>query len=245
MATQPQELPPLTRKREGQHGPFSDQITLKSAFFGALSNAETIRKGKGKGRGRGKGKGRHPGGSAAGSTNAEDYIYGNKVEIQQVKCHFCQQTNIEGTHKCQSCFKWLIAWSDGRIATEVCRMEIVAKKTNKVFSLDKIDFEKQPRSQRVSDRTRADLRRAGRSNFGNLKDAAQTHAGRYGKMGVVSIRFRIECNVILTILSTTPWHRSPQTVANSWKSWPSACRPTWADHEKRGKSNWEQVSAQG
>ena len=133
----------------------------------------------------------------------------------------------------------------GRIATEVCRMEIVAKKTNKVFSLDKIDFEKQPRSQRVSDRTRADLRRAGRSNFGNLKDAAQTHAGRYGKMGFVSIRFRIEWNVILTILSTTPWHRSPQTVANSWKSWPSACRPTWADHEKRGESNWEQVSAQG
>ena len=71
-------------------------------------------KAKGKGRGRGKGKGRHPGGSAAGSTNAEDYIYGNKVEIQQVKCHFCQQTNIEGTHKCQSCFKWLIAWWENR-----------------------------------------------------------------------------------------------------------------------------------
>ena len=68
--------------------------------------------------------------------------------------------NIEGTHKCQSCFKWLIAWSDGRIATEVCRMEITAKKTNKVFSLDKINFEKQPRGQRVSDRTRADQRRA-------------------------------------------------------------------------------------
>ena len=32
-------------------------------------------------------------------------------------------------------------------------MEITAKKTNKVFSLDKIDFEKQPRAQRVSDRT--------------------------------------------------------------------------------------------
>ena len=57
-------------------------------------------------------------------------------------------------------------------------MEITAKKTNKVFSLDKIDFEKQPRAQRVTDRTRADQRRAGRSNFGNLKDAAQTHAGR-------------------------------------------------------------------
>jgi hypothetical protein len=39
-------------------------------------------------------------------------------------------------------------------------MEITAKKTNKVFSLDKINFEKQPRGQRVSDRTRADQRRA-------------------------------------------------------------------------------------
>lgn len=38
----------------------------------------------------------------------------------------------------------------GRIATEVCRMEIVAEKTSGVFALDKVDFEKQPRSQRVS-----------------------------------------------------------------------------------------------
>ena len=71
-------------------------------------------------------------------------------------------------------------------------MEISAKKTNKVFSLDKIDFEKQPRAQRVSDRTRADQRRAGRSNFGNLKDAAQTHAGRYTKLGFKSIQDRME-----------------------------------------------------
>ena len=71
-------------------------------------------------------------------------------------------------------------------------MEITAKKTNKVFSLDKIDFEKQPRAQRVTDRTRADQRRAGRSNFGNLKDAAQTHAGRYGKLGFKSIQDRME-----------------------------------------------------
>ena len=71
-------------------------------------------------------------------------------------------------------------------------VEITAKKTNKVFSLDKIDFEKQPRAQRVTDRTRADQRRAGRSNFGNLKDAAQTHAGRYGKLGFKSIQDRME-----------------------------------------------------
>ena len=186
----PEELPPLTRRREGSSGPIEDQVTLRMASFGALSNAETIRKGKG--RGKAGGKGSRPGGQAQRSTNAEDYIYSTKLEMQQVKCHHCGEPNIEGTHKCQSCFKWLIAWSDGRIATEVCRMEITAKKTNKVFSLDKIDFEKQPRAQRVSDRTRADQRRAGRSNFGNLRDAAQTHYGRYVKLGFKSIQDRME-----------------------------------------------------
>ena len=190
MTNTPEELPPLLRRREGPSGPFEDKVTLKMASFGALSNAETIRKGKGRGKGRGKGS--RPGGQAQRSTNAEDDIYSTKIEMQQVKCHFCGEKNIEGTHKCQSCFKWLIAWSDGRIATEVCRMEITAKKTNKVFSLDKIDFEKQPRAQRVSDRTRADQRGAGRSNFGNLKDAAQTHAGRYAKLGYKSIQDRME-----------------------------------------------------
>ena len=190
MTNTPEEFPPLLRRREGPSGPFEDKVRLKMASFGALSNAETIRKGKGRGKGRGKGS--RPGGQAQRSTNAEDYIYSTKIEMQQVKCHFCCEKNIEGTHKCQSCFKWLIAWSDGRIATEVCRMEITAKKTNKVFSLDKIDFEKQPRAQRVSDRTRADQRRAGRSNFGNLKDAAQTHAGRYSKLGYKSIQDRME-----------------------------------------------------
>ena len=95
--TEAEDLPPLVRKREGVYGPFSDTITLKTPRFGILSNAETIRKGKGRGKGRGKGN--HPGGSAGGSTNAVDYLYSKKVEIQQVRCHFCQEENIEGTHK--------------------------------------------------------------------------------------------------------------------------------------------------
>lgn len=66
------------------------------------------------------------------------------------------------------------------------------QETNGVVALDKIDFEKQPRSQRVSDRTRADQRRAGRSNFGNLRDAAQAHAGRYAKLGFTSIKDGME-----------------------------------------------------
>ena len=99
---------------------------------------------------------------------------------------------MEGIHKLQSCFKCLVAWFDGRIATQVCRLERHGQETNGVVALDKIDFEKQPRSQRVSDRTRADQRRAGRSNFGNLRDAAQAHAGRYAKLGFTSIKDGME-----------------------------------------------------
>ena len=61
MTTRPEELPPLVR-REGQNGPFEDKVTLKTASFGAPSNAETIRKGKGRSKGRGKGS--RPGGPA-------------------------------------------------------------------------------------------------------------------------------------------------------------------------------------
>ena len=56
MTDSPEELPPLLRRREGTSGPFEDKLTLKMASFGALSNAETIRKGKGRGKGKGKGK---------------------------------------------------------------------------------------------------------------------------------------------------------------------------------------------
>ena len=56
ITTTPEELPPLLRRREGPSGPFEDRLTLKMASFGALSNAETIRKGKGRGKGKGKGQ---------------------------------------------------------------------------------------------------------------------------------------------------------------------------------------------
>lgn len=183
MTTKPEDLALLTRKREGQQGPFSDQVTLKTAYCRALSNAETIRKGKG--RGKGKGLGRHPGGSAAGSTNAEDYIFNNKIEMQQVKCHFCQANNIEGTHKCQSCFKWLAGW----------QLRYAGWK-----SWPRRPMECSPWIRSTSRSNQEvngflivpDQPRAGRSNFGNLKDAAQTHASRYGKMGYTSIQDRME-----------------------------------------------------
>ena len=58
MTTRPEALPPLVRRREGQNGPFEDKVTLKTASFGALSNAEAIRRGKGS----------RSGGPAVGST---------------------------------------------------------------------------------------------------------------------------------------------------------------------------------
>ena len=42
------DIPPILRKREGANGQFNDVINLKSAHFGALSNAQAIKKGKGK-----------------------------------------------------------------------------------------------------------------------------------------------------------------------------------------------------
>eukprot|EP00435_Cladocopium_sp_Y103_P069817 s912_g34.t1 len=181
LTDEPKRLPPVNRVREGKDGLIKDQIELRSGYFGALSLADTVRWGKGKGRG--KGKGSHPGGKAVeNSRNPDDYIFNRKLEQQPVPCHFCKAENIEGTHKCQSCFRWLVGWTDGRIATEVCRLERTAKMNNGIFALDKIDFEKQPRAQRVSDR----------SNFGNVRDAATTHAGRYAKLGFVSIRDRME-----------------------------------------------------
>ena len=188
MISDPQGLPSLERKREGAHGLIIDTVEFQSAFFGALTNAQIIRKGVFMRKGRG--KGRHPGGSAEGSRNSEDYHV--KLQTKRPPCHVCNQPNIEGTHKCQHCFKWLIGWTDGRIGTEVCRLESTAKHTNGIFSLDRIDFEKQPRAQRISDRTRADQRRAGRSNFAMVRSAAATHAGRYAKLGFKSILDRIE-----------------------------------------------------
>ena len=190
MISDPERLSTLERKREGADGLIIDSIDFQNAFFGALTNAQIIRKGPFMRKGRG--KGRRPEGSAEGSTNSEDYLYNVKIQSRWPPCHFCQKTNIEGMHKCQHCFKWLIGWTDGRIATEVIRLENTAKKTNGVFSLDRIDFDKQPRAQRINDRARADQRRAGRSNFATVRSAALTHAGRYAKLGYKSILDRME-----------------------------------------------------
>ena len=96
MISDPERLPDLERKREGAHGLIIDRIEFQSAFFGALSNAQTIMKGKGKG------KRRHPGGPAAGSMNCEDYLFNIKIQSKWTPCHFCNKTNLEGAHKCHT-----------------------------------------------------------------------------------------------------------------------------------------------
>ena len=118
MTSDPERLPTIERKREGPHGLIVDTIEFQSAFFGALTNAQIIRR-------KGKGKGRHPGGSAEGSMNSEDYLHNVKIQTRRPPCHFCNQPNIEGTHKCQHNFKWLIGWTDGRLGTEVCKWDLL------------------------------------------------------------------------------------------------------------------------
>ena len=77
-----ERMPEVERRREGAHGLIIDKITFQTAFFGALSNAQIIRKNKGRGRGRGS---CYPGGSAEGSvTSADDYIFNITVETRNM-----------------------------------------------------------------------------------------------------------------------------------------------------------------
>ena len=82
-----------TRKREGAKGQFNDLINLKTAHFGALSNALVVKKGKGKG----KGNTGLSQGMASSSKKASDYIHNIKIQMNMVKCQFCQAENLEGT----------------------------------------------------------------------------------------------------------------------------------------------------
>jgi len=105
--------------------------TYLFAFYAAVSNSEVIEgRGKGKGQNRGKGKGRHPGGKAGVITQMKienlryrDCVTAQKVTIPFGKCDKCDHNMLDGTAKCPSCYVSMEAWSDNRIATEVCRLE--------------------------------------------------------------------------------------------------------------------------
>ena len=227
MISDPERLPALERKREGAHGLIIDSIEFQSAFFGALSNAQTIRKGKRKG------KRRHPGGSAAGSMNSDDYIFSIKIQSKWAPCHFCEKTNFEGTHKSQHCFKWLVGWTNGRIGTEVCRLESTAKATKGVFALD-----------RYLRSTRRLIREEPGEATVRQSKTPQPHMPE-GMPNLDSNRFKTELNVTPTTCSMLPGLRSPLTVVNFWRSSQSVSLRISGCHATIVKSNWEQVSSQG
>ena len=90
--TEPIDILPITRKRECAKGQFNDVIHLKTAPFGALSNAQIVKKGKGKGTG----KSRLSEGMASSSKNASDYIHNIKIQINMVKCQSLSSGELGG-----------------------------------------------------------------------------------------------------------------------------------------------------
>lgn len=95
-------------------------------------------RGRGKGWNRGKGKGRHPGGKAGIITQMKienlryyrDCVTAQKITVPFTSCEKCSQNMLDGTAKCPSCYISMEAWSDNRIATEVCRLESRAAEIN-------------------------------------------------------------------------------------------------------------------
>ena len=178
-------------------------VSLDNYMFGlfaAVSNSEAInqnrKRGKGKGR-KGKGKGSHPEGKAG--INAQlrlqdldyfDCITAQKITIPFTKCAKCDKQMLDGTNKCPACYASMESWSDNRIATEVRRLESRAKEISGVFAMDQIS-QIQPRKDRMGSSQRQSGR-AGRSNFGVMKDGARKEVRKTKKLGFESIAGRLE-----------------------------------------------------
>ena len=82
------------------------------------------------------------------------------------------------------------AWSDNRVATEVCRLESRAAEIHGVFALSQVS-QVQPRKHRAGSEARQ-RNRAGRSNFGVMKDGAKKEVKKLKKTGFATIRERME-----------------------------------------------------
>ena len=172
--------------------------TYLFGFYAAVSNSEVIEgRGKGKGQNRGKGKGRHPGGKAGVITRMKieslryrDCVTAQKVTIPFRKCDKGDHNMLDGTAKCPSCYVSMEAWSDNRVATEVCRLESGAAEISGVFAFNQVS-QVQPRKHRVGSEARQ-RNRAGRSNFGVMKDGAKKEVKKLKKTGFATIRERVE-----------------------------------------------------
>eukprot|EP00435_Cladocopium_sp_Y103_P005005 s1446_g1.t1 len=181
----------------------TEAVELKNyvfALYAAVSNSDVIirqRRGKGYG-GKGKGHGSLPGGKAADvltqikleNLRTEHCIAHQKIAIPYVNCEKCGHRQLDGLAKCESCYVSQESWPDSRIATEVCRLESRAEEISGSFSIDQISSQ-QPRRHRLGSEKRQKSR-AGRSNFGVMKDGARNEIRKLRKTGFASIRQRLE-----------------------------------------------------
>ena len=196
---QSKALSGVIRDMEAAEGIESEEMkNYLFAYYAAVSNSEVIEgRGKGKGRNRGKGKGRHPGGKAGVITQMKiddlkfrDCVTAQKVTIPFRKCDKCDHNMLDGISKCPSCYVSMEAWSDNRVATEVCRLESRAAEIHGVFALSQVS-QVQPRKHRAGSEARQ-RNRAGRSNFGVMKDGAKKEVKKLKKTGFTTIKERME-----------------------------------------------------
>ena len=195
----PKPLSGVIRDMEAAEGIESEEMqNYLFGYYAAVSNSEVIEvRGKGKGQNRGKGRGRHPGGKAGVITQMRidnlklrDCITAQKTTIPFRNCDKCGYNMLDGTAKCPSCYVSMEAWSDNRIATEVCRLESRAAEVHGIFALNQIS-QVQPRKHRAGSEARQ-RHRAGRSNFGVMKDGAKKEVRKLKKTGFTTIRQRLE-----------------------------------------------------
>ena len=196
---QPKPLQGVIRDMEAADGIEPEEMkNYLFGFYAAVSNSEVIEgRGKGRGQNRGKGKGRHPGGKAGVITQMkidnlkiQDCVTAQKTTIPFRKCDKCDHNMLDGTAKCPSCYVSMEAWSDNRVATEVCRLESRAAEIHGVFALSQVS-QVQPRKHRAGSEARQ-RNRAGRSNFGVMKDGAKKEVKKLKKTGFATIRERME-----------------------------------------------------
>ena len=105
-----------------------------------------------------------------------DCVTAQKITIPFLNCEKCNHRMIDGLSKCENCCVPMEAWSDNRIAMEVCQLESRAAEKSGVFSIDQISTV-QPRKHCMGSEARQG-RRAGRTNFGVMKDGARKRRSR-------------------------------------------------------------------
>ena len=145
-------------------------------------------------KGRGKGKARREPAPLA-ELQPEDVLGGMRLFTPRTRCpnRVCGFMVKEGTLKCPMCRTDLIEPTDMNIATEIRHLEFVAMNSGRTLALDMIDFDKQPRSMRMTETAASTAgKRAGRSNYGVIKQSARNHVRSTAKKGYSNLIARLE-----------------------------------------------------